>query len=134
MENKVKSDQDISFSLLMGSYNTRKYIEEAINSILSQTYSNWELIIVDDCSTDNSIQIITPYLKNKKKKLLKTKKKLGVGGVLKYAIANASNKIIGIIDADDKLYINALEKIAEAYRKNPDYGFIIVHFDFVIRN
>ena len=66
---RLKSTQDISFSLLMTNYNNEKYIEEAINSVISQTYSNWELIIVDDCSTDNSIQIITPYLRNKKIKL-----------------------------------------------------------------
>ncbi len=124
METKLKLTQDISFSLLMANYNNAKYIEEAINSILSQTYSNWELIIVDDCSTDNSIQIITPYLKNKKIKLLKNGKNLGYGGALKSAIFNASNKIVGIIDADDKLDIKALEKIADAYKKNPDYGVI----------
>ena len=124
METHLNSTQDIRFSLLMANYNNAKYIEEAIDSVISQTYSNWELIIIDDCSTDNSIQIITPYLKNTKIKLIITNKNLGYSGALKTAITNASNEIIGIIDADDKLHINALEKIAEAYEKNPDYGFI----------
>lgn len=124
METNLKSTQDISFSLLMANYNNAQYIEEAIDSVISQTYSNWELIIVDDCSTDNSIQIITPYQNNKKIKLIKNKKNLGVSGATKTAITNASNEIIGIIDADDKLHINALEKIAKAYEKNPDCGFI----------
>ena len=46
----------------MPSYNTAKYIVNAIHSVLQQTYSNWELIIVDDCSTDNTDEIIKPFL------------------------------------------------------------------------
>ena len=60
-------------SIIMPSYNTGKFIKETINSVISQTYSNWELIIVDDCSTDNTDEILKNinddriiYLKNEK--------------------------------------------------------------------
>lgn len=45
-------------SIIMPSYNTGKFIKETINSVIAQTYSNWELIIVDDCSTDNTDEIV----------------------------------------------------------------------------
>ena len=124
METYTKLTNGISFSLLMANFNNSAYIEEAINSVISQTNSNWELIIVDDCSTDHSLQIIAPYSKKDKINLIKNKKNLGYSGALKTAIANSSNPIIGIIDPDDKLHFQALEKIAEAYDKYPNSGFI----------
>ena len=48
-------------SIIMPSYNTSEYVEESIKSVLNQTYTNWELIIVDDCSTDNSEEIIKQF-------------------------------------------------------------------------
>ena len=49
-------------SIIMPSYNTAKYIGESIDSVLAQTYSDWELIIVDDCSTDNTDEVVSKYL------------------------------------------------------------------------
>ncbi|KKM78423.1 hypothetical protein LCGC14_1360130 [marine sediment metagenome] len=118
------NSNNITFSILMANYNNAKYIEEAIMSVFSQTYSKWELIIVDDCSTDNSIEIIKKYLHDKRVKFLSQRKNIGYGGTLRTCAKNASNTIIGIVDADDKLHKKALEIMAEAYRKNPDYGVI----------
>lgn len=50
-------------SIIMPSYNTEKYISESIESVIAQTYKNWELLIIDDCSEDLTIQIIQKYLK-----------------------------------------------------------------------
>ena len=50
-------------SIIMPSYNTANYIEESIQSVLNQTYTNWELIIVDDCSTDNTDEIISKFFR-----------------------------------------------------------------------
>jgi glycosyltransferase involved in cell wall biosynthesis len=115
---------DLSFSILMANYNNEKYIEEAIRSVINQSYPNWELIIVDDCSSDDSIEKIKPFLKDKRIKIIQHEQNLGYGGSLKTAADSTSNKVIGILDSDDKLHKKALETMASEYYKSPNYGFI----------
>jgi len=115
---------DVSFSILMANYNNGKYIEEAISSVINQSYPNWELIIVDDCSNDDSIEKIKPFLKEKRIKLIQHEQNLGYGGTLKTAADSASNKVIGILDSDDKLHKKALETMVSEYHNTPNYGFI----------
>lgn len=123
MEKKNNFDR-FSFSILMANFNNEKYIIEAIKSVISQNYHFWELIIVDDQSTDESIKKITPFLIDNRIKLIKHKKNQGYSASLKTAIDNATNEIIGILDSDDKLHENALKIMTQAYKKNPDCGFI----------
>ena len=66
-------------SIITPVYNTEKYIGETIECVLSQTYTNWELIIVDDCSTDNTKHVIDKYLYDKRIKYLYNTKNLGEG-------------------------------------------------------
>ena len=62
-------------SIITPSYNSEEFISETINSIINQTYPNWELLITDDCSTDNTIEIIESYVKNDSRiKLFKLEK------------------------------------------------------------
>ena len=68
-----KKKQNI-FSILMANYNKAAYVGEAIESVLEQSWSKWELIIVDDCSTDDSVEIIKKYLSDRRIKLFKNKK------------------------------------------------------------
>ena len=122
---KEQEIREISFSILIANYNNSTYIEEAINSVINQTFTKWELIIVDDHSFDNSIEKISPYLKdNNNIKLIQNKKNLGVGASKKIAAENANNQILGILDADDKLHERALERMVEAYQKFPEHGLI----------
>ncbi|MFX0039690.1 MAG: glycosyltransferase family 2 protein [Promethearchaeota archaeon] len=118
------SDSTFTFSILMANYNNSKYIEQAIDSVLNQDYPFWELIIVDDNSTDSSKDVIRTYLKNKKIKLIEHENNTGYGGALKTAASHANNEIIAILDADDKLDKTALKNMAETYKKNPEYGFM----------
>ena len=53
-------------SIIMPSYNTAEYIAESIQSVLSQSYIDWELIVVDDCSTDNTDEVVKPYLSDER--------------------------------------------------------------------
>jgi len=108
----------------VANYNNAEYIKESIESVISQTYPNWELIIVDDYSTDNSINKIKTYLKDKRIKMIQHNRNIGYGGALKTAADNASCDILCILDADDKLHEKALDVMAKAYNENPECGFI----------
>ena len=83
------------FSLIMANYNNDKYIAEAINSVLNQTFKDWELIIVDDCSTDNSLSVIESFLSDKRIKLIKHEQNKGYISALKTGIANISSEYFG---------------------------------------
>lgn len=116
--------EPISFSILSACYNHDEFIEEAINSVISQTYPHWELIIVDDKSTDNSVAKIKPYLKDPRIKLIVHKKNKGLSATLRDAVKSSSKKIIGLFDTDDTLHQSALEVMAKAYHQNPECGLI----------
>ena len=124
MKNHNKISDKFTFSILMTNFNNGQYIEIAIDSVISQTYPLWELVIVDDNSTDDSIEKIKPFLKDKRIKIIIHKNNSGYAAALKTAIDNSKNEIIGILDSDDKLHEEALEVIAKAYNDNPDCGFI----------
>lgn len=119
-----KKSNNLSFSIIMANYNNERYIKTAINSVIDQTYQNWELILVDDGSTDNSIKVIEPFLKDTRIQLIKFSENKGVGYAKKTAADNSHNDIIGVLDADDKLHEEALETVLKAYQNNPNYGSI----------
>lgn len=115
----------IKFSLVMANYNNSKYIDVAINSVLKQDYENWELVIVDDRSTDHSIEVINEFLYDERIKLMESDRNGGYGYASKICVENSTGNVIGIVDADDKLAPNALSTIQEIYRKKGDeYGFV----------
>jgi len=90
-------------SIIMPCYNAGPYIAEAIDSILKQTYANWELLVVDDCSQDKSAEIIHSYCK-KDKRIRYHKTKFPSGGAAaprNIAIQNAKGKFIAFLDSDD---------------------------------
>ena len=93
----------------MTNYNYSKYIMEAIESVLEQTSPEWELIIVDDASADRSIEIIEPYLKDERIKLVKHENTQGYAASLITAFENSTAEIIGIIDSDDVLHKDAVK-------------------------
>jgi glycosyltransferase involved in cell wall biosynthesis len=118
------------FSILMANYNNAEYIAEAIQSVLEQTFRDWELVIVDDCSTDDSIKVIEPYLEDKRIRLLQNKVNRGYVGTLKRLVYESRAGLLGILDSDDVLASSALELICDAYRKNPQCGFVYSQFVF----
>lgn len=89
-------------SIITANYNSESYVEKTIKSILEQSHKNWELIIVDDNSTDDSIKIIDKYLKvDNRIKLIKLLKNSGAGVARNKAIEYASGKYIAFLDSDD---------------------------------
>ncbi|MDR0606474.1 MAG: glycosyltransferase [Bacteroidales bacterium] len=93
----------ILVSIIIPNYNRAIYIESSIQSVINQTYTNWELIIVDDCSTDNSIDIIKECIKNDKRiKLYQMPQNNGLPAVPRnFGIEKASGDFIAFLDSDD---------------------------------
>lgn len=89
-------------SIITPSYNSSSFISETITSILSQTYPNWELLITDDCSTDNSVQIIEQYANQDSRiKLFRLEKNSGAGVCRNRSIQEAKGRFIAFCDSDD---------------------------------
>ena len=89
-------------SIIMPLYNCEQFISEAIESVIVQTYQNWELLVVDDKSTDNSLDIVKSYLqKDNRIKLIALKKNEGVAVARNMAIKEAKGKYIAFLDSDD---------------------------------
>lgn len=89
-------------SVVMGVYNGAEYLREAMDSILAQTFLNFEFIIIDDCSNDDSAQILKEYAgKDERVIVLKNEKNLGLTKSLNLGIAQARGQYIARMDADD---------------------------------
>ena len=128
-QNSVYSiDNPPEFSVLMANYNNGMYIAAAIESVLRQTHKNWELVIVDDASTDNSEEIIRRYLQDERIRFFKNKNNLGYIETLRRLIQNSFSDILGILDSDDALSEDAVESILEGYRNHPDCGLMYSQF------
>lgn len=109
-------------SIIMPSYNTGQYIEETIQSVLKQTYTNWELIIVDDCSTDNTDEVVKPFLSNEKIRYIKNEKNSGAAISRNRALRESKGKWIAFLDSDDLWEQQKLEKQIE-FMENKNYYF-----------
>ena len=117
------SEKNPAVSIVMPMYNMEKYIGECLDSVLAQTFTNYEVIIVDDCSTDKSCEIVESY-KPKfggKLKLIKSEKNSGghVGVPRNKGIDLVKGKYVYFVDSDDALMENALEKfytVAEEFQ------------------
>ena len=116
---------NVLVSIAMTCYNQGHFIRDAIKSIVSQTYKNWQLVIVNDFSTDNSTTIIHRCIKEfniiDKVRLLDNSFNRGYGQSLNKAIRNSDGELIAIIDSDDSLATNsALEICVNKHIENPD--------------
>ncbi|BAK72697.1 glycosyltransferase family 2 protein [Arcobacter sp. L] len=98
-------------SIITPSYKSERFISQTIESVLAQTYQNWEMIIVDDVSPDNSNEIIEEYCKKDSRiKVIKLEKNSGPAIARNRAIEEAKGRYIAFLDADDIWYKNKLEK------------------------
>jgi len=106
-------------SVIMPSYNHEKFISEAIESVLGQTFVDFELIIVDDASTDRSQQIINEFSqKDKRIKKIFHKKNLGIAKTFNECIKNSGGKYVAFIASDDVWLIKKLEKQIQILEKD----------------
>ena len=117
-------------SVIMPSYNTDKYIAVSIQSVLDQTYERWELIIVDDCSTDNTDEVVKPFLSDERIKYLKNDKNSGAAVSRNYALREAKGRWIAFLDSDDLWEPKKLEKQIAFMQEN---GYAFTYTDYMIK-
>ena len=104
-------------SIIMPSWNTEKFIEKSINSVIEQTYTNWELLIVDDCSTDNTDELVANY-KDVRIKYYKNEKTSGAARTRNKAMREAKGEWIAFLDSDDLWLPKKLEHQIHFMKKN----------------
>ena len=97
-------------SIITPSYNSSKYLNETIDSVLNQTFQDWEWLITDDCSTDNSVEILEKQ-NDSRIKVFKTEKNGGAGHARNISLENATGRFITFLDADDFWEPNFLEEM-----------------------
>ncbi|QXD13567.1 glycosyltransferase (plasmid) [Lactiplantibacillus plantarum 2025] len=97
-------------SIIMPVHNSEEYIGLAIKSVQKQSYNNWELIIIDDYSKDNTRNIIIEYSKDKRIKVISLQENIGIAGARNKAIRKAKGKYIAFLDSDDLWTADKLKK------------------------
>ena len=114
-------------SIIMPSYNTENYIAETIQSVISQTYQNWELIIVDDYSMDNTDAVVEK-IKDSRIKYIKNEKNLGAALSRNRALREAKGRWIAFLDSDDLWKPNKLERQL-CFMEEHDYHFSYTNYE-----
>jgi glycosyltransferase involved in cell wall biosynthesis len=112
-------------SVLVANYNYEKYIGHTIESVLGQTYSNWELIICDDGSKDRSVEIIERYLHADRRIRLLRKENGGHGSALNAAYAASRGGILCLLDSDDVFLPHKIERVVDCCRREANAGFVV---------
>ena len=111
-------------SVLMTSYNREKFIASAIESVVASTYDNWELVIVDDGSSDNTLNIAESYAQKESRiKIFRNEKNLGDYPNRNRAASLANGKYLKYVDSDDMLYPWGLKILVESMEQFPEAGW-----------
>ena len=120
-------------SIIMGIYNCENTLDESLQSIFNQTFQNWEFIICNDGSTDNSYSIAEKYAKNDKRiKLIQNEKNMGLNYTLNHCLKYAQGEYIARMDGDDISLPTRLQKEVEFLDSHPDYSIVstpMIYFD-----
>ena len=107
------------FSVLMANYNNGKYLMEAIESVRQQTYANWEIVLVDDGSTDNSNIIYKELANDERIRIFYNEKNMGCAFTKHQCVLHAEGRYCGYLDPDDVLLPNALQVTVDALESHP---------------
>ena len=109
-------------SIIMPSWNTASFIAESIQCVIDQTYQEWELLIVDDCSSDNTDEVVASFLNDKRIKYFHNEKNSGAALTRNRAMREAQGEWIAFLDSDDLWMPEKLEKQLDFMNKN---GYVL---------
>lgn len=112
-------------SVLMGIYNCADTLEEAVQCIIDQTYANWELILCDDCSTDQTLEVAKKLAqKDNRIIVIKNEKNLTLAPTLNHCLQIAKGKYVARMDGDDLCALNRFEKELKFLEEHPEYALV----------
>ena len=114
-------------SIIMPSWNTAKFIAESIQCVIDQTYQNWELLIVDDCSTDNTDEVVAPFLADTRIKYFHNEKNSGAALTRNKAMREAQGEWIAFLDSDDLWTTDKLEKQISFMKQ---WGYVLSYTEY----
>ena len=108
-------------TVFIPAYNREKYIGDAIESVLAQTYTDFEILLIDDGSTDSTVEIMGSYT-DPRLRIIRNEKNLGIPKTRNKGIENARGQYIAMLDSDDRAYPTRLEKQVAFLDRNPDFA------------
>lgn len=120
-------------SVIMGIYNCSNTLEEAIDCIIHQSYSNWELIMCDDCSTDNTLEVALKIQKNNpdcRIKILQNQKNKGLNYTLNKCLDNSSGEFIARMDGDDVCSPERFSEELKVFETEPEISIVSSDMEF----
>ena len=120
-------------SIIINCYNGEKYLPQTLQSILDQKYKNFEVIFVDNCSTDSSAKIYK-NVKDKRFKYFKTKKKIKFNNFRNFALKKCNGNFIAFLDADDWWDSEFLNSRKNFFSSSNNYGFAFSNCNFFYEN
>lgn len=122
-------------SIILPVYNGEEYLEKALDSIICQTYENWELIIVNDCSTDRTEAIVSDYVKKDNRiKLFTNFENLKLPKSLNVGFEHATGDYYTWTSHDNNLKPTMIETLVSFLENNPDYGMVYSDFTYISDN
>ena len=118
-------------SVVMPVYNAEKYLDEAITSLLIQSYENFEILAINDGSTDSSVEILKKYASIDTRVKIISQKNKGIVAVLNRGIDEAKGEYIARMDADDVSFPNRFKDQIETFQNNPDADLVYGDFEVI---
>ena len=117
------------FSILIANYNNSNYLTEALESVFAQTYPHWEVILVDDCSTDDFETVVKPYREDTRIRIFRNLSNKGCGFTKRRSAALTQGTLCAFLDPDDTLHPDALGVMVQAHTEHPECSMIYsTHF------
>src|SRR5690606_16043983 len=118
-----------SVTVVIPAYNAAAFVCNAIESALAQTRGRVEVVVVDDASTDNTSDVVAPYVERGQAKLVRHERNKGLPGTRNTAIRHSQGEYIAFLDADDLWYPHHLEVALDALEAHPELDAVFMNFD-----
>lgn len=115
------------FSVIMANYNNERFIKQAVESVLAQTHADFELLFIDDCSRDNSLEVVKEFAHDARLKVIARPVNEGYVAALKHGIAIGSGEVIAVVDPDDAITPDTLRLVHEAYLSEQELSVVLTN-------